>query len=173
MTTFTAERQATLRERIRARATVEDRGYRTPCWISDRAAGGKGGYTKIGVTINGEQQLWYTHRLAYVLFVGPIPEGLQIDHRCNQTKCCNPDHLEPVTVRENLLRSTNAVADQRAQDECVAGHAFDEANTYVDSLGRRHCRACKRRRHSEWRQRRKAARSARHHDHVTDDRETA
>jgi hypothetical protein len=46
-----------------------------------------------------------THRLSYELLVGPIPEGLQIDHLCKNRKCCNPEHLEPVTGAENVRRA--------------------------------------------------------------------
>jgi hypothetical protein len=45
------------------------------------------------------------HRVAYELAVGPIPDGLHIDHLCSNRLCMNPWHLEPVTVRENNLRS--------------------------------------------------------------------
>lgn len=72
------------------------------------------------------------HRLAYQMFRGPIPAGLQLDHVCRQRGCVNPAHLRPVTIRENVLapgsRSPQAV--NRAKTHCVRGHAFDEANTY-------------------------------------------
>lgn len=135
-----------LRGRIKDRVVIEDRGHTTPCWISTRAAAGSGGsYTKIGVRAStGRYQSWYTHRLSYTLFVGPIPVGKIVDHRCDQPKCCNPGHLAAVTQRENLLRSDGVSAKQLAQDSCLRGHRFDEANTYVDRRGRRHCRPCKR-----------------------------
>ena len=47
----------------------------------------------------------YAHRVSYELLVGPIPDGLVIDHLCRIRCCVNPDHLEPVTSRENLARS--------------------------------------------------------------------
>lgn len=141
----------TLKKRILSRIVVEDRGYRTPCWISTRArGGGQRQYTKIGIKrATREYESWYTHRLAYVLWIGPIPKGREIDHRCDQPECCNPRHLAVVGRRENLLRSRNRVSAQRAQDACIHGHRFDEENTYVDRRGRRHCRTCSRRRRRE------------------------
>lgn len=140
------EYRSILCDRIRSRVSIEDRGYRTPCWISDRAGGGSDmEYTKIGITgSTGRYEIWYTHRLAYELHVGPIPEGRLIDHRCDQTKCCNPEHLAPVTPRENLLRGRGLSSAERAQRDCIHGHPFDDENTYIDRRGRRHCRQCRR-----------------------------
>jgi hypothetical protein len=55
-----------------------------------------------------EGRLRQAHRVAYELFVGQIPEGLQLDHLCRQPSCCNPAHLEPVTARENVRRAQAA-----------------------------------------------------------------
>ena len=53
----------------------------------------------------GRRRRVMIHRLAYEWRVGPIPEGLEVDHLCNNRRCCNPEHLEAVTRRENLRRS--------------------------------------------------------------------
>lgn len=85
------------------------------------------------------------HRLAYEEMVGPIPEGLVIDHLCRNRLCVNPDHLEPVTNRENLLRGEGIAAINAAKTHCVKGHPFDEVNTYIEpSNGKRKCRTCRR-----------------------------
>lgn len=80
----------------------EDRGYRTPCWIWDLHLD-EGGYGRTGT--GG------AHRAVYQERVGPIPEGLQLDHLCRVRNCVNPDHLEPVTHTENMRRSPAAKLD--------------------------------------------------------------
>ena len=78
----------------------------------------------------------YAHRFAYEMLAGPIPEGLEIDHLCNVRHCVNPDHLEPVTYRENTDRRVDR------KTHCKNGHPFDDANSYL-WRGNRYCRACR------------------------------
>jgi hypothetical protein len=80
-------------------------------------------------------------RYSYNLFTGPIPSGAVIDHVCRNPACVNPAHLEAVSVSENARRG-----EWGRRTRCPHGHAYDEANTYVDPAGHRHCRACKRER---------------------------
>lgn len=82
------------------------------------------------------------HRLAWMLFRGPIPEGLHIDHLCRVTRCVNPAHLEPVTQRENVLRGVGFAAVNAAKTECIRGHEFTPENTIVHCGGKRACRTC-------------------------------
>jgi HNH endonuclease len=82
------------------------------------------------------------HRFAYELFNGPIAVGLEIDHLCKTRNCVNPEHLEAVTKKENILRSNCFAAINARKTECTQGHPYDELNTYIDSLGKRHCRRC-------------------------------
>ena len=102
---------------------------------------------------DGKQRFGKAHRIAYTLLVGPIPEGLEPDHLCENPLCCNPDHLEPVTHAVNMQRAgagRKSGALQRAKTECPQGHAYDEANTfwctYKDRRPCRMCRACGRER---------------------------
>lgn len=81
------------------------------------------------------------HRFSYELHVGPIPEGLQLDHLCRVRHCVNPAHLEPVTQSENVRRGYMAT-----RTHCKNGHPFDEANTRLRAGRGRTCRACDRER---------------------------
>ena len=85
------------------------------------------------------------HRVAWESARGPIPEGFHVDHLCRNTICVNPDHLEPVTQRENLRRGIGFAGLNAAKTHCDAGHEFTEDNIYYrpDRLGRL-CRECRR-----------------------------
>lgn len=98
------------------------------------------------------------HRWAYKFFVGPIPEGLHLDHLCRNPACCNPAHLEPVTPRENTMRSDNIIAHHAHKTHCHRGHPFSSENTKPVKRGGviagRSCRVCnglKRRERHAWR----------------------
>lgn len=83
---------------------------------------------------------WYgvaAHRAIYELVVGPIPEGLQLDHLCKTRACINPKHLEPVTPDVNKRRCGGAT-----EYHCAAGHPRNEENTYTASNGSHRCRPC-------------------------------
>ena len=80
----------------------------------------------------------YAHRAAYELFVGPIPSGYEIDHLCRVRDCVNPDHLEAVTRRENLLRGDTFAATHAAKTECPRGHPYDT----ITAQGARRCSIC-------------------------------
>ncbi len=109
------------------------------CWVWTAAL--TAGYGSFGVRHGVVRR---AHRLAYEYLVGPIPEGLQLDHLCRNRACVRPDHLEPVTCRENLLRGVGPTAQRSAQTQCVNGHALTGGNVYIKPNGCRNCRACKR-----------------------------
>ena len=86
------------------------------------------------------------HRWAYEHLRGPIPSGLTLDHLCRNRGCVNPNHLEPVTLRENILRGTSPAANQARQTHCIHGHEFTPDNTYISGRGQRSCKQC----HKRW-----------------------
>jgi hypothetical protein len=95
-----------------------------------------GGYGQVGFG----KKVFLTHRVAYEIVKGPIPDGLHLDHLCRNRSCCNPDHLEPVTSGENTRRS-NLVGRWRAPS-CKRGHEFTPENTGTRQNGDRWCREC-------------------------------
>lgn len=82
------------------------------------------------------------HRWAYEYYVGPIPSGLVMDHLCRTRDCVNPDHLEPVTQRVNVLRGVGPSAIAAKATHCPQGHEYTGENTYISPSGYRVCRTC-------------------------------
>lgn len=96
------------------------------------------------------------HVLMYENTVGPVPDGLELDHTCRNRACCNPDHLEPVTHLTNIDRGVlreRCAEYWASRTHCVNGHEYTAENTYIRPDGRRRCRSCNR----EWARRRKMA----------------
>jgi hypothetical protein len=128
-------------ERLARHRRINDNG----CWEWTGATNGVG----YGVVTVRNRRL-YVHRLSYMLAVGPIPDGLIIDHLCRNTLCFNPDHLEAVTYAENTQRSP--LIGQKTT--CKMNHSFTTANTYISPAGARRCRECARQRERLYRTRR-------------------
>src|SRR5690554_7064866 len=83
----------------------------------------KSGYSQLGVRRDGKTKTLYGHRVMYESFVGPIPEGLHLDHLCRNRACVRPDHLEPVTNKENVHRGLAG-----PKSRCKRGHAMTSDN---------------------------------------------
>jgi HNH endonuclease len=98
---------------------------------------------------------FYCHVWAYLAFIGPIPDGMTVDHLCHSAavergeceggvecphrRCANPDHLELVTMSEQSLRQNHA---NRRKTECPKGHPLSGDNLIVWKDGKRRCRTC-------------------------------
>ncbi len=112
-------------------------------WTGGISPNGYGKYRKVSA-----------HRAAYEIFVGPIAEGMQLDHLCRVRHCVNPKHLEPVTPKENIrrglpYRGPNMGGEyQLAKTHCRRGHEYNEKNTSIRTRKNgntyRECRTCRR-----------------------------
>lgn len=135
-------------ERVLARIVIDEE---TGCWLWQGALG-HNGYGR--TALRGRE--FRPHRVTYEHFVGPIPEGLTLDHVCHTNdpqcflgndcphrRCCNPEHVEPVTIGDNIRRGTGRLT------HCKNGHPFDAANT-IQTAKQRQCRECSRERARQW-----------------------
>jgi hypothetical protein len=116
----------------------------TGCWLWTGAVNNtKHSKTAYGILkIDGKHKL--AHRLMYEMHNGPIDDGLYIDHRCNNTYCVNPEHLQAISPRENVVRSRISTPGINARKtHCAHGHPLFGDNL-ISYQGHRHCRACAR-----------------------------
>lgn len=123
------------------------------CWLWTGPLNPKSGY---GMQIQHRGRKYQAHRLAYESIVGPIPDGLQLDHLCRVRHCVNPAHLEAVTARVNTLRGNSTSALNHRKTHCPQGHEYSPENTYQGKKAR-HCRACARNYQARRREQRRAA----------------
>jgi hypothetical protein len=119
------------------------RGKDDECW-EWRGAHDTAGYARFHVDMRRRRE--GAHRFAYELLIGPIPEGLELDHLCRNKGCINPYHLEPVTRSVNVRRAL-AFNPRKHKTHCPQGHALAGENLYV-YIGRRKtaylCKECRR-----------------------------
>jgi len=106
------------------------------CWLWQGTKTGNG----YGRFWDG-QRMVLAHRWAYEQLRGPIPAGLQADHRCRHRNCVNPQHIDLVTARGNSL---TAYLPNAMKLVCVRGHPLTGSNLQLNSKGNRQCRACQR-----------------------------
>jgi len=119
------------------------------CWIWRGYLQNGYGYFAAGETRKWTRASGY----AYRLLVGPVPDGLVLDHLCKNPPCVNPAHLEPVTQQINVLRSEGRAAKNAGKTHCPAGHEYTPENTYISKQRTRGCVICRRQRSQEWNRR--------------------
>ena len=109
-----------------------------------------------GFVQDGAHKRYQAHRFVYEQVIGPIPADLELDHKCRNTHCVNPKHLEPTTHRINVQRGDAGIRNAE-KTVCDHGHEFTPENTIIrKDTGYRQCRACLRRTTREAMRRRRA-----------------
>lgn len=104
-------------------------------WRGARSVWGYGVYWRRKVAARA-------HRVAWELERQRIPDDRQLDHLCRNRACVNPDHMEPVTGRENVMRGDGLAAANARKTHCWRGHALSGTNLRIGSKGERCCRKC-------------------------------
>ena len=122
-----------LRTRIRENVVVD---LKSGCW-QWQASFNTHGYGQLGIgsRLDGSRRLATAHRVAYQEFVGPVPDGLELDHLCRNRACCNPEHLEPVPHHVNIRRAVSG-----SDNACKNGHT---GMFYSEKDKRYYCRECR------------------------------
>lgn len=115
-----ADPRRSAEERILSKFT---KGTSSECWAWQGPMSSNG-YGNIPLETGRGARATSAHRAVYLILVGEIPAGLDLDHLCRNRRCVNPAHLEPVTRQENIRRAA------AFKTECAQGHAYSEENTY-------------------------------------------
>jgi HNH endonuclease len=119
---------------ILSNVSVNERG----CWIWMRSKR-TDGYGVIG----WDGKRYSAHRLAYELFIGPIPEGHHLHHYyCAERACCNPNHVTPLLPEEHYRTPDHTICILASKTHCLRGHLYTRETTYVNKAGFRSCKAC-------------------------------
>lgn len=113
--------------------------FTNACWLWT-AGKVPAGYGSFSPGPDGPSQVG-AHRWAYEEQIGPIPEGMVLDHLCRNRACVNPDHMEVVTSQENVRRG---VFPASSRTHCPAGHEYAGDNLHIDRKGHRRCKLCNR-----------------------------
>ena len=111
------------------------------CWVWI-AGKDKYGYGKFSF----KNRKVLAHKLSYIMSIGPVPNGLVLDHLCENRACSRPEHLQPVTDKVNLLRGNTAASNHAIKTCCPREHLLEIPNLVPSQLklGRRSCLSCAR-----------------------------
>lgn len=123
----------------RLMAEVSKPDGETGCWFSGLRPDSKG-YAQVSDSSSGQVRMLRGHLVTYEEIVGPIPDGLELDHLCRVRACINPSHMEPVTHRENTMRGESAATVAAARTHCPSGHEYTGVR---DRNGKRYCPTCR------------------------------
>ncbi len=126
----------TVEERFWRKVKISDNG----CW--EWMAFTRYGYGRFGIASTKVVQ---AHVWAYQRYVGSYPQNWLLHHKCRNTRCVNPLHLEPLTASKHLKLSANASAVNRLKTHRSKGHLLSGKNVRIDGKGWRFCLECRRR----------------------------
>lgn len=117
------------------------------CWVYTGALNEQG-YGRFALYVAGRKRVLYAHRVAYAMLVQELDDALDLDHRCKNRACVNPDHIEPVERETNTMRGESFSARRARATHCeLRGHEYTTDNTIWERNGngrrRRRCRACR------------------------------
>ena len=107
----------------------------TGCWLWTGTDNGQG----YGV-LRWHGRQWRAHRLAYEVLRGPI-HAQTLDHLCPRQNRAQPNHLEPVPNKDNVLRGNGITAQNKRKTHCKYGHPITGVERHPDRIGRR-CLTC-------------------------------
>lgn len=130
------ETENKLREEVIAKAQA----LQDSCWLWAELLTDIG-YGRFWRKMDDGWKLFLAHRVMYEEHKGSIPEGYQIDHLCRVRHCINPDHLEAITRKANILRGVSPPALNLKKTHCPSGHEYTEDNILMTKKGRQ-CREC-------------------------------
>jgi len=114
---------------------------RTECW--NWTARMSHGYGQFSIGATGKR--YQAHRYVYEQLVGPIPEGVELDHKCRNRACVNPKHMELVSHKVNCRRGDMGLHNF-VKTHCKNSHEFTPENTMIRKGPQgqewRQCREC-------------------------------